>query len=614
MKYCRACKVTVPDRERACPRCKSDASVAVLGGGGFTKTTAAERTGATTAEGEALQFTLGSLERRLEVGKRRSLWLFLGAIAAVIACIAAWSSYHASAVMSYAELDTNAHVERDPFDPDRVVIVFRPTSEGKLGFGRSDRDRETELIDRVAAAGGSAQRFQWRWAGVKTGDKLWVTYRGGWSLHRVGLAVPEPPPRPRLGNAVLMGEVVDATTNQPIAGAEVRIIGTSLRTKTTPDGRFTLKDAPAQIVGIEASAADYSTEQFEKELSDTSPTRVRAVLSPGMKAGQIRMVLTWDDEPKDLDAHLTGPLPGNDSFHVYFGQKGDLRSKEFVSLDVDDRDGAGPETITVLGVLPGKYRYFVHDYSNSSDMNNTALARSGAQVKVYQGGQTYRFHVDGQSKGNLWNVCEIDVTGAGAVVTRVDEYESKQIKTAITSVDVVFVMDTTGSMGPYIEGLKRNCIDFAETVAQGQRDCRLGLIGFGDVRSAEPIHVFEPTDDARLFQKAVRDIPRTEGGDEPESSVDALERAMQLTFRQTCVKVLVLITDASCHRSEAIPDLARNLRERGFRTHIVAPLTLRNLYDPLCAGANNGKFHAIRAAKFDTLLQDIAEDVKRYLP
>jgi hypothetical protein len=151
-------------------------------------------------------------------------------------------------------------------------------------------------------------------------------------------------------------------------------------------------------------------------------------------------------------------------------------------------------------------------------------------------------------------------------------------------------------------------------VAEGQRDCRLGLIGFGDVRIGEPIHVFEPTADARLFQKAVRDIPRTGGGDEPESPVDALERAIRLPFRQACVKVLVLITDASCHRREAIPDLATNLRERGFKTHVVAPLMLRDLYDPLCEGANNGKFHAIQAARFDTLLQDIAEDVKRYMP
>ena len=584
MKYCQSCKTLVPDQNQVCPRCKSDKHVKVFGSGSAGTTTVSSsasaspsrpnRTVASDTDRAELQFTLGTLERRLASKKRRSVWLFLAALVALIACGGAWWAHHTMTVMSYATIDPDARLERDPLNPERLTIRYRPMSEGRLGFGRSDRDRDTELVDHVAAGTSSEQSFRWRWSGVKTGDTVWLTHRVGWSLSRLAMKVPEPPPRPKLGDAVMIGQVADATTNKPIESAEVRIVGTSLRSRTDSDGRFRIEEAPASVVGVEVAAPNFSTEQFEKTLVDHSETSVRTVLSPGLKAGQIRVVLTWNDKPADLDAHLMGPLPGNKSFHVYFGAKGDLKSKEFVSLDVDDRDGEGPETITVLGVLPGRYHYFVHDYTNANSVDSTALSNSGAVVKVYHGGQTYRFRTDKQSIGNHWHVCDIDVSADGsATVRKIDKYETKVVQTAITAVDVLFLMDTTNSMNSSIEGLKQNCVDFAETVASGQRDCRLGLIGFGDRTIDEPIYVFPPVADARLFQEKVRDVPRTQGGDTPESPIDALEEGMQIPFRERCVKVFVLITDAPCHREEDIPEIAKELRKQGIKTHVVAAPT-----------------------------------------
>jgi hypothetical protein len=96
-------------------------------------------------------------------------------------------------------------------------------------------------------------------------------------------------------------------------------------------------------------------------------------------------------------------------------------------LDVDDRNGEGPETITVLGVLPGTYRYYVHDYSNRDNAETTALARSDAEVKVYHGGQTYRFRAGHDMVGNIWNVCTLEVTKTGAaLVEKVNTFEARK--------------------------------------------------------------------------------------------------------------------------------------------------------------------------------------------
>jgi uncharacterized protein YfaP (DUF2135 family) len=394
-----------------------------------------------SADSEQHRYLL-SLQRRLHAGQRLSLWLALAAAAALLVSVSIWAIAYAASVFRYARVDASIRLERSPHDPNRLLLLYRPLSGGEVRFRRSDAGRETELLDQVSAdATDVEQKFEWRCSGVKTGDVLKVTFREGWSTVTRELTVPESPPVPPLGSAVLSGEIVNATNNQPVAGAVVKIIGTRLSARSGKDGRFWLPAAPAGPAGIEISAANFSTEQIDKELVAGAATPLRVVLSPGMEAGQIRLVLTWGKAPADLDAHLEGPLPEGKRFHVYFKEKGDLRSKEFVNLDVDARNGVGPETITLLGVLPGVYHYSVQDYTNRDKLDSYALARAQAEVKVYQGGQAYRFLTNGESQGNIWHVCDIEVSAKGARVKRIDKYESKQAAGARQ--ELVFGADLT---------------------------------------------------------------------------------------------------------------------------------------------------------------------------
>jgi len=370
-----------------------------------------------------LQMQLDGLQRQVRAGRRRGFLLAGGAMGAIVLGLAAIAAYHRATVYQYAALGDVPRIGRDPFDPDRLSLVYRPVSDGKVGFRRVDVDRETELLDRVVPGDvGKDQTFQWRVSGLCDGDTIHVTYRRGLFLEQAPLQVPKPP----LVRATLVGRIQNAVNKEPVPDAEVRIVGRELSAKTDAEGWFRLEGAPSGIVPMEVSAPGFTAERFEWELEAGREQAVRVVLSPGLEEGQIRIVLTWDEAPEDLDAHLKGPLPDGEEFHICYHEKGDLRSKEFVRLDVDDRDGEGPETITVLGVLPGTYQYFVHDYTNRSRPDGTALAASGAEVKVYQGGQTYRFRAGHDREGNVWNVCAIDVSPDGAVVRKIDAYEAAE--------------------------------------------------------------------------------------------------------------------------------------------------------------------------------------------
>jgi hypothetical protein len=47
-------------------------------------------------------------------------------------------------------------------------------------------------------------------------------------------------------------------------------------------------------------------------------------------------------------------------------------------------------------------------------------------------------------------------------------------------VDIVFVLDVTESMQPYIDAVKQNIIQFVQDLAANNRDYRLGLVTFED--------------------------------------------------------------------------------------------------------------------------------------
>jgi len=192
---------------------------------------------------------------------------------------------------------------------------------------------------------------------------------------------------------------------------------------------------------------------------------------------------------------------------------------------------------------------------------------------------------------------EFDVTGKGG------------------RVDVVFLIDKTASMVPFIKGLKQECDAFAQMVRREGYDIRLGLVGFGDViadrprgrKGEEPIVVHKPTDEIQRFQTWVGDLKVTGGGDLPESGVEALHAALDLQFRSGAAVCFVHITDAACHHTERLPKIAAALKQRGIVTYVVSTEEQANLYRQLCTGG--GKFYAMGEAEFQDIVRLVAQEL-----
>lgn len=126
-------------------------------------------------------------------------------------------------------------------------------------------------------------------------------------------------------------------------------------------------------------------------------------------------------------------------------------------------------------------------------------------------------------------------------------------------VDIVFVMDVTESMQPYIDAVKQNMIAFARDLQANNRDYRLGLVTFEDyVVSKYPdcncSYRDKLTSDVNEFITWVGSLHAGGGGDIPEDQLDGLAYASTLPFRPDAQAILILVTDAPCHVKGDGPD------------------------------------------------------------
>jgi Mg-chelatase subunit ChlD len=119
-------------------------------------------------------------------------------------------------------------------------------------------------------------------------------------------------------------------------------------------------------------------------------------------------------------------------------------------------------------------------------------------------------------------------------------------------VELVFALDTTGSMGGLIEGAKKKIWSLASFVAQGQPtpDLRVGLIAYRDIGDAYVTKVFDLDGDLDRVYRRLRSFHAEGGGDGPEHVARALHESvhkMSWTGDQSVVKVIYLVGDAPPH-------------------------------------------------------------------
>ncbi|MBD3373879.1 VWA domain-containing protein [candidate division KSB1 bacterium] len=142
--------------------------------------------------------------------------------------------------------------------------------------------------------------------------------------------------------------------------------------------------------------------------------------------------------------------------------------------------------------------------------------------------------------------------------------------------DIVFVFDTTGSMGGEINGLKDRAISFADSLASKGINYRLALVTFDD--AVDQTHDF--TSNINEFKGWIDALYPSGGGDYKENALAGLEEATTLSFRPVSQRMAILITDAEYHQAgesgggstpHTTTSMIDLLNSYSISTHVVGP-------------------------------------------
>ncbi|CAF0920593.1 unnamed protein product [Adineta steineri] len=139
-----------------------------------------------------------------------------------------------------------------------------------------------------------------------------------------------------------------------------------------------------------------------------------------------------------------------------------------------------------------------------------------------------------------------------AAALNIEKPEQPQLAKHDSSIlDLVFVMDCTGSMGNYIASATQNIRSIVEQIVTSEKsDIHLALVEYRDHPPQDTTfitRVHDFTSKVKEMRGWLEQCNAEGGGDVPEAVADALHDVLKLSWRPEATKICILISDAPPH-------------------------------------------------------------------
>lgn len=160
-------------------------------------------------------------------------------------------------------------------------------------------------------------------------------------------------------------------------------------------------------------------------------------------------------------------------------------------------------------------------------------------------------------------------------------------------VDLVLVVDTTGSMGSHIYEIKRNLSNLISKLRKDGISLYVSVVDYRDITCCSDCQTKVNDNIGRDFCSAESDISKIIyslypncGGDDPETAIDGLGAAYNLSYRESSAKYAFLITDAANKNNNNygitdMEDVANRLKLKNITTSVIASPNFYSDYNDL---------------------------------
>jgi Mg-chelatase subunit ChlD len=159
----------------------------------------------------------------------------------------------------------------------------------------------------------------------------------------------------------------------------------------------------------------------------------------------------------------------------------------------------------------------------------------------------------------VWAVVPADTAAAPATTAQAKPTppeKSGLVPTIKPQVEIVFAIDTTGSMGGLIDGAKKKIWAIANEVARAEQkpQVKIGLVAFRDRGDAYVTRSVPLTDNLDAVYEQLMALQADGGGDTPEdvnAALDAAVNGMSWSKEKKTMKMVFLVGDAPPHMDYA---------------------------------------------------------------
>jgi hypothetical protein len=191
-----------------------------------------------------------------------------------------------------------------------------------------------------------------------------------------------------VGNCVITGEVSDATSLNPVAGAFVDVLGTGRTAETDAKGRFTIGGLPAGTFTLEATKLGYSGESTVITTLDGQPAEVRFGLR-AKPADDMTEETMLDEET--VVGEYQGESQGdfNLSLETSAAVTSGISKEEFTKTGVSDAAGAVGK-ISGANIVGGKFAVvrgladrYVTTLFNGAVISSADPSRKAVQLDIF---------------------------------------------------------------------------------------------------------------------------------------------------------------------------------------------------------------------------------------
>ena len=136
---------------------------------------------------------------------------------------------------------------------------------------------------------------------------------------------------------------------------------------------------------------------------------------------------------------------------------------------------------------------------------------------------------------------------AGKILVSLPRDNEEQGAAADSPLDLMFVIDTTGSMSDELNFIQTELSDIINSVTQQQSDINIGLVFYRDYGDQYVVRAHDFSASLNGVQLDLNQEQANGGGDNPEAMDQALETALGASWRDSSRKVMFLVADAPPH-------------------------------------------------------------------